>query len=99
MMRMQNPVHPGEVLRELYLKPLKLTVTAAAKALCVTRKAFSELVNGKSGVSVEMALRLSKAFSTTPEYWLNMQRNFDLSRARTKAKLRRVKVLFESTSV
>lgn len=96
-MRMKNPAHPGEVLRELYLTPLDLTVTEAAAALGVTRKAFSELVNGKSGVSVEMALHLSKAFSTTPEYWLNMQRNYDLARARTKAKLGRVKVLYEST--
>ncbi len=99
MMRMRNPAHPGEVLRELYLKPLKLTVTAAAEALSVTRKALSELVNGKSGISVEMALRLSRAFSTTPEYWLNMQRNFDLARARTKTKLGRVKILYKSTEV
>ncbi len=99
MMRMRNPAHPGEVLRELYLKPLDLTVTSAADALTVTRKALSELVNRKSGISVEMALRLSKAFSTTPEYWLNMQRNFDLARARKKAKLGRVKVLYQSTGV
>jgi len=99
MMRMRNPAHPGEVLRELYLKPLDLTVTSAADALTVTRKALSELVNRKSGISVEMALRLSKAFSTTPEYWLNMQRNFDLERARKKAKLGRVKVLYQSTGV
>jgi antitoxin HigA-1 len=97
MMRMRNPAHPGEVLRELYLKPLDLTVTAAADALSVTRKALSELVNAKSGVSVEMALRLSKAFGTTPEYWLTMQQNYDLVRARKKAKLGRVRVLYEST--
>lgn len=96
-MRMKHPAHPGEVLRELYLTPLNLTVTGAAEALGVTRKAFSELVNGRSGVSVEMALRLSKAFGTTPEYWLNMQRNYDLARALSKAKLGRIKALYHST--
>lgn len=94
---MKNPAHPGEVLRELYLTPLHLTVTGAAAALGVTRKAFSELINGKSGVSVEMALRLSRAFRTTPEYWLNMQQNYDLALAIPKKKLGRVKLLYEST--
>ena len=62
---MHKPAHPGEVLRELYLEPLGITITNAANALGVTRKAFSELVNQKSGISTSMALRLAKAFNTT----------------------------------
>ena len=74
---MHKPAHPGEILREMYLEPLGLTVTDAAKALGITRKTLSELVNKRSGVSTSMALRLSKVFGTTPELWLNMQRNYD----------------------
>ena len=94
-MQMHKPAHPGDVLRELYLEPLGLTVTDVARALGVTRKAFSELVNGRSGVSTSMALRLSKAFGTTPELWLNMQQVHDLWTARKKTRLSKVKVLFE----
>jgi addiction module HigA family antidote len=83
---MHNPPHPGEVIRELCLEPLGLSVTAAAKALGVTRKALSELVNGKSGVSAEMAIRLSQAFRTTAESWLDQQMQYDLWKARLKMK-------------
>ena len=69
-MKMHNPPHPGEIIRDQCLEPLGLTVTAAAKGLGVTRKALSELLNGHSGVSPEMAIRLSKAFGGTPETWL-----------------------------
>lgn len=96
---MKNPAHPGELIRELYLTPLNLTVTEAAAALGVTRKTFSELVNGQTGVSVEMALRLSKAFGTSPEYWLNMQQNHDLAYAISKKKLGRIRPLYEATDV
>ena len=72
-LHMHNPPHPGEVIRELCLAPLGLSVTAAAKALGVTRKSLSELLNGKSGISTEMAIRLSLAFRTTPESWLSQQ--------------------------
>ena len=85
-MRMFNPPHPGEVIRELCLEPLALSVTAAAKALGVSRKALSELLNGKSGISSEMAIRLSIAFATTPESWLNQQMQYDLWKARQKKK-------------
>ena len=70
-LQMHNPPHPGEVVRELCLAPLGLSVTAAAKGLGVTRKSLSELHNGKSGVSPEMAIRLSMAFKTTAESWLS----------------------------
>jgi addiction module HigA family antidote len=85
-MRMYNPPHPGEVIRELCLAPLGLSVTAAAKALGVTRKSLSELLNGKSGVSPEMAIRLSIAFNTTPESWLSQQMQYDLWKIRQKKK-------------
>ena len=94
-MRMVKPAHPGEILRGLYLEPLDLTVTDAAKALAVTRKALSELLNGKTGISITMAIRLSKAFGTTPELWLNLQQNFDLWRGRRKVKLSKVRVLVD----
>jgi len=95
-MRMHKPAHPGEVLKELYLKPLNLTVTDAAEALGITRNALSELVNGHSGVSTPMALRLSKAFGTTPELWLNMQHNYGLWVAQKTISLSKVKVLFST---
>ena len=87
-MRMHNPPHPGEVLRELCLEPLGLSVTAAAEALGVARKTLSAILNGRSGISPEMAIRLGKAFDTTPESWLNQQVQYDLWQAeRRSAKL------------
>ncbi len=77
-MRMHNPPHPGEVLRELCLEPLGLSVTDAARALGVARKTLSAILNGHSGISPEMAIRLGKAFDTTPESWLNQQVQYDL---------------------
>ncbi len=78
---MHNPPHPGEVIKELCLEPLDLTVTEAAKHLKVSRKALSELLNGHSGVSPEMALRLAKAFNTSAESWLLQQLHYDLWKA------------------
>lgn len=77
-MKMFNPPHPGEVLRELCLEPLELSITEAAQALGVSRKTLSALVNGRSGISPEMAIRLSKAFGTSAESWLNQQMHYDL---------------------
>jgi addiction module HigA family antidote len=90
---MHNPPHPGEVIRELCLEPLGISVTDAARGLGVTRKALSELLNGKSGVSPSMALRLAIAFDSTAESWLNMQQQYDLYHARKNPALRRVKRL------
>ncbi len=81
---MNNPPHPGEVIRELCLDPLGVTVTAAARSLGVSRKTLSELINGKSGISPEMAVRLSIAFDTTPESWLTQQMHYDLWHAEQK---------------
>jgi len=80
-MKMHNPPHPGEIIREQCLEPLGLTITAAAKGLGVTRKALSELVNGHSGISPEMAIRLSKAFGGSPETWLRLQLQYQLWQA------------------
>ena len=90
---MHNPAHPGEVLKELYSEPLGLTVTEAATKLGVARKTLSQLVNTHAGVSPEMALRLAKAFDTTPDSWLNMQQNYDLWRARQSLDLSDVQML------
>ena len=87
---MHNPPHPGEVIRELCPAPLGLSVTAVAKALGVTRKTLSELLNGKSGISPEMALRLSIAFKTNPESWLTQQMQYDLWKTRRRFSKRKV---------
>ncbi len=84
-MPMQNPPHPGEIVRWECLEPLGLTVTRAAEGLGVTRQALSELVNKRAGVSVEMSLRLSQAFGSSPETWLGMQTAYDLWQARDRA--------------
>lgn len=94
-MSMKSPVHPGQVVRHDCLEPLRLSVTAAARVLGVTRQALNNIVNGKSGISPEMAIRLSKAFGSTPETWLRMQVAYDLAQARkneSNIKVRRVHV-------
>ena len=83
-MAMKNPPHPGRIVRQECIEPLRLTVTAAAKGLGVTRKALSELVNGKSGISPEMAVRLSQAFGSSPELWLGLQMDYDLAQLQKK---------------
>jgi len=92
-MKMHNPPHPGEVLRTLCIEPLGLTVTEAARALDVSRKTLSEILNGHSGISPEMAVRLSLAFNTTAESWLAQQLQYDLWRAEQKRDSLRVKRL------
>jgi len=81
-MLMKNPPHPGRIVRENCLVPLGLTVTEGARILGVTRQALNNLVNGKSGVSPEMAVRLAKAFGSDAETWLRMQLNYDLAQVR-----------------
>jgi addiction module HigA family antidote len=92
-MKMHNPPHPGEVLRQLCLEPLNLTITDAARSLGVSRKALSALVNGRAGISPEMAVRLSIAFNTSAESWLNQQLQYDLWHAeKNRARLHVVKL-------
>ncbi|MBT3834503.1 MAG: HigA family addiction module antidote protein [Gammaproteobacteria bacterium] len=92
-MNMHNPPHPGEILRELCLEPLDVTVTAAAEALGVSRKTLSAILNGRAGISPEMAIRLAKAFDTTPESWMNQQMQYDLWHAKNSLGDVRVKRL------
>lgn len=93
-MNMHNPPHPGEIVRALCLEPLELSVTDAAKALGVSRKTLSSILNGRSGISPEMALRLSRAFNTSPESWLNQQVQYDLWHAKKESKDMKVKKLY-----
>ncbi len=85
-MIMFNPPHPGEILREEYLNPLNLTVTDFAKKLGVSRKNLSTILNEKTGISAEMAIRLSKSLNTTPELWIGMQMEYELALAMKKEK-------------
>ncbi|VAW88027.1 Antitoxin HigA [hydrothermal vent metagenome] len=92
-MLMHKPPHPGEIVKELCIKPLGLTVTEAAKALGISRKTFSNILNGHAGISPEMAVRLSIAFNTTSESWLNQQLQYDLWFAEKERKKLKVKKL------
>ncbi len=80
-MVMHNPPHPGEVIKALCIEPLNLTVTDAAKGLGVARKTFSALLNGRAGISPEMAIRISKAFGGSAESWMVQQAQYDLWQA------------------
>lgn len=91
---MFNPPHPGSILKELYLKPLNLTVTEASLSLGVTRKTLSFLTNEKSNISSTMAIRLSVALpNTSPEYWLNLQQQYDIWNAKKSIDVSHVKIL------
>lgn len=89
-MRMHNPPHPGEIIKSLCLEPLGLSVTEAARALGVSRKTLSAILNGRGGISPEMAVRLSIAFGTSAESWLNQQTQYDLWHAEQRRKKLRV---------
>ena len=89
-MRMHNPPHPGGVLLRQWIKPLGISITQAAKHLWVSRKALSELVNEHTGISPEMAVRLSIALDTSSDLWMNMQSNYDLWHAEQHRKNLRV---------
>ncbi len=94
-MPMYDPPHPGEIIREFCIEALHISVTEAAKALGVTRKTLSSLLNGRSGISPEMALRISKVFGRTPEGWLRLQIQYDLWKTKQTVyikDLKRIKV-------
>jgi len=78
------PVHPGEVLREDFLRPLGMSQYALAKAIDVPQIRVSEIVNGKRAITPDSALRLARYFGTSPEFWLGMQATYDLERARDR---------------
>ncbi|KAA2239851.1 HigA family addiction module antidote protein [Chitinophaga agrisoli] len=86
------PSHPGKILKNLYMEPLGLAIGDAADNLGITRKTLSMLLNERQGISAEMALRLAKAFNTTPELWMNLQTNYDLWNAGQNVVLSRIKV-------
>jgi len=92
-MAMKNPPHPGEHIRHDCIEPLGLSITAAAEALGVARQSLNNVINGKSGISPEMAIRLSKAFGGSPDVWLAMQMAYDLAQAQKNAKRIKVKRL------
>ena len=98
-MSMANPCHPGEVVKYDCLEALELTITEAAAGLGVTRQALSSVLNGKTRVSVDMAIRFSKAFGSTPDTWLRMQIAYDLWHARDRAKEIKVKRFKEPSAV
>jgi addiction module HigA family antidote len=89
-MRMHNPPHPGEVIEALCLEPLGVTVTQAAEALGVSRKTLSAILNGRAGMTPEMTVRLSIAFDTSAESWLNQQTQYDLWHVEQRRKELRV---------
>ena len=93
-MPMKNPPHPGKAVRVSCLEPLGLSVTEGAKVLGITRQSLSNLVNGKTGISPEMAIRLSKAFGSAPETWLGMQMEYDLWHVSRRASHFKVKKLY-----
>ena len=90
-MRMKKPPHPGRVVRQECIEPLGLTVTEAAKRLGVTRQTLNNLVNGKGGMSADMAARLFNAFGSSPEVWLGMQMEYDLVQVEEEANNIKVK--------
>jgi len=94
-MPMKNPAHPGRIVRSACLEPLGLLVTEGAKILGVTRQTLTKVVNCRSGISAEMAIRLAKAFGSTADIWVRMQASYDLAQARkdeSKIKVRRQRV-------
>ena len=92
-MKMKNPPHPGEHIRHDCIEPLGLSITAAAEALGVARQTLNNVINGKSGIPPEMAIRLSKAFGGSPDVWLAMQMAYDLAQAQKNASRIKVKRL------
>jgi len=92
-MKMLNPPHPGEFIREVYLEPYKLSIRQVAEKLKVSPSTFSRLIKGQSNISADMALRLAKTLGRTPESWLMMQSNFNLWQAQQKINLEKVEEL------
>jgi len=81
----RRPAHPGNIIKEDYLLPLSITIKDMAETLGVSRKTLSKIINERGAVTPDMALRLSRAFDTTPDLWLNLQKNFDLWQAETES--------------
>ena len=86
-------LHPGEVLNELFIKENGLSISKTAMNIGVSRQSLSELVNGKNGITAQTALRLAKAFNTSPRYWMNLQAMYDLSKVESSVNLEEIKEL------
>lgn len=94
MTRQYNPPHPGEFIKEIYIKPLNISLRKAAIELDVAPSTFSRLIKGESDLSPEMALKLSKAFGRTPESWMQIQTNYELWHAKQTVNLDRVHIIY-----
>lgn len=92
----EEPMHPGEVLKELYLDPLGMGAIALARRLDVPRTRVERLVKGFTGITPDTALRLARAFNTTPAYWMNMQANYDIAEASKKLDVSGIEPLLAS---
>lgn len=77
----RKPTHPGKIIQEDYLKPLSISITEMATKLGISRKTLSKIINERGAITPDMSLRLARAFDTTPELWMNMQKNYDLWQA------------------
>lgn len=95
---MHSPSRPGQILDELYIKPHQLTITEVAGALGVARKNLYAIINGDYSISVEMAFKLSKAFDTSPEFWLQAQLNYDLAKGYREASRIKIKSLIKGNA-
>lgn len=82
----RQPTHPGKIIKEDYLMPLSITIKDMAELLGISRKTLSKIINERGSITPDMALRLSRAFDTTPDFWLNLQKNYDLWQAETASK-------------
>lgn len=92
----RRPTHPGEIIKEMYLRPLHITQNEFAKALGISRPRANELLNGHRSVTPDTAMRLAKAFNTSPQYWLNLQAAVDLYDTKKKHQYRYIRNLTEA---
>jgi antitoxin HigA-1 len=94
----RRPTHPGNIIKEDYLLPLSITIKDMADTLGISRKTLSKIINERGAITPDMALRLSRAFDTTPDLWLNLQKNYDLWNAENASKeWQKVKPLAQRT--
>ena len=91
-----QPEHPGAILKEMYMEPLGLTITETAQALGIARKNLSAIVNGRAGISTDMAVRLSEAFNTSAEVWVGLQKDYDLWQSELTIDRHAIKHLYDN---
>lgn len=91
------PIHPGEILREQCLEPLNISISEAARKLAVSKSTLTRLINGKTAISIVMAWKLAKAFNTTPEFWLNLQTQYNIAITKNKVDISKVQVIYKAS--